>query len=69
MVGQPVDRVQNRAHALRVIEKPGGLVNRPLVVVDPKGHRGMPSRRRASSAVTNLVWSAASRAFFVYSFE
>jgi hypothetical protein len=43
------------AHALRVIEECGRLADRPFVVVDPQAHRGMPSRRLASRAGTNVV--------------
>ena len=63
IVGQPVDRVQDLAKALRVAEERGRLADRPLVVFDPQAHRGKPSRRRASSAGTNVVWPTASRAF------
>jgi len=46
-----------------VVKERGGLADGPFVVVDPQAHRGMSSRRRASSAVTNVVCPAASRAF------
>src|SRR6266568_2875246 len=62
IVSQLVDSVQDRAYALRVVEERGRLVDRPFVVVDPQAHRGMPSRRLASSADTNVAWPVASRA-------
>ena len=66
IVGQPVDRVQYLAYALQVIEECGRLADRSFVVFDPQAHRGMPSRRRASSAGTNVVWPTASRAFHTH---
>ena len=63
IIGQLIDRVQRCADALRVVKELGRLIDRPFVVVDPQAHRGMPSRRLASSAGTNVVCPAASRAF------
>jgi hypothetical protein len=62
IVGQLVDRVQDVAYALRVVEERGRLADRSFAVIDPQAHRCMPSRRRASSAGTNVVWPSASRA-------
>ncbi len=56
ILGQPVDRVQHRTDALRIVEERGRLADRPFVIVDPQAHRGMPAgallrrRTRTSSA-------------------
>ena len=51
IIGQPVNGVQNRAEAGGIIsEEPGRLVDRLLLVDDPKAHLVRPSRCRTSSA-------------------
>jgi hypothetical protein len=55
IIGQFAVRVEDRTDARRVTKERGGLADYPFVVVDPQSHRGTPSRRRASSAGTNVV--------------
>src|ERR1035437_78753 len=51
IIGQPVNGVQHRAEAGGIIsEEPRRLVDRLLLVDDPKAHLVRPSRCRTSSA-------------------